>query len=68
MPETTPVPLPPLTPIERRAFDYTSLEEAMAHLDGVVRASQFALRSIADGTRRAEPGPRGSDAETEPVC
>ena len=30
-------PLPPLTPIERRAFDYTALEEAMAHLDAVVR-------------------------------
>jgi len=68
VPETNPVPLPPLTPIERRAFDYTALEEAMAHLDGVVRASRFALRSIADGTHRAEPGPQGSDADPEPVC
>lgn len=30
-------PLPPLTPIERQAFNYTALEEAMAHLDAVVR-------------------------------
>ena len=29
-------PLPPLTPIERRSFDYTALKEAMAHLDAVV--------------------------------
>ena len=27
-----PPPLPPLTPIERRAFDYTALEEAMARI------------------------------------
>jgi hypothetical protein len=44
-PDTPPVPLPPLTPIERRAFDYTALEEAMAHLDAVIRTSRFALRS-----------------------
>lgn len=36
-PDVAPPPLPPLTPIERRAFDYTALEEAMAHLDAVVR-------------------------------
>jgi len=30
-------PPPPLTPIERRIFDYSALEEAMAHLDAVVR-------------------------------
>ena len=29
-PEAAPLPLPPLTPIERRAFDYTALEAAMA--------------------------------------
>ena len=39
-----PPPLPPLTPIERRAFDYTALEEAMAHLDAVVRQTCHALR------------------------
>ena len=36
-------PLPPLTPIERRAFDYTALDEAMAHLDAVVRRTRHAL-------------------------
>jgi hypothetical protein len=38
--------LPPLTPIERREFDYTALEEAMAHLDAVVRNSRHALRTV----------------------
>ena len=42
-----PPPLPPLTPIERRAFDYTALEEAMAHLDAVVRQTRHNLAMIA---------------------
>ncbi|MGE4529437.1 MAG: hypothetical protein AB7D00_13815 [Rhodospirillaceae bacterium] len=52
--EAAPSPLPPLTPIERRAFDYTALEEAMAHLDAGVRNSRNALRSIAQGDHRGE--------------
>jgi hypothetical protein len=48
--DVAPPPLAPLTPIERRSFDYTAVEEAMAHLDAVVRTSRFALRSIMDGT------------------
>jgi hypothetical protein len=36
-------PLPPLTPMERRSFDYTALEEAMSQLDAVVRRSRHAL-------------------------
>jgi len=35
--------LPPLSPLERRAFDDTALEEAMAHLDAVVRRARQAL-------------------------
>jgi hypothetical protein len=35
--------MPPLSPVERRAFDYTALEEAMAHLDAVVRGARRAL-------------------------
>ena len=41
--EPVPVPLPPLRPIERRSFDYTALEEAMAHLDAVVRRTRHVL-------------------------
>ena len=48
--DIAPPPLPPLTPIERRAFDYTALEEAMAHLDAVVRQTRVALKTVAAGT------------------
>jgi hypothetical protein len=41
-----PPSLPPLTPIERRAFDYTALEEAMAHLDAVVRQTRHNLGAL----------------------
>ena len=40
-PEAPLEPLPPLTPVERRAFDYSALDEAMAHLDAVVRHTRF---------------------------
>jgi hypothetical protein len=43
--EPPPLP-PPLTPIERRAFDYTVLEEAMAQLDAVVRTSRHNLGAL----------------------
>ncbi len=36
-------PVASLTPLERTAFDYTALEEAMAHLDDVVRRTRQAL-------------------------
>jgi hypothetical protein len=41
-----PPPLPLLTPIERRAFDYSALEEAMAHLDAVVRQTRHNLGAL----------------------
>lgn len=41
-----PPPLPPLTPIERRAFDYSALEEAMAHLDAAVRQTRHNLGAL----------------------
>ena len=47
-------PLPPLTPIERKAFDYTALEEAMAHLDAVVRQARRALGVVAAGGNPTE--------------
>lgn len=66
--EVAPPPLPPLTPLERRDFDYTVLEEAMAHLDAVVRASRSALRAIADGTHAGGGNPAAERAETTPDC
>ena len=50
-------PLPPLTPIERRAFEFTALEEAMAHLDAVVRQVRRNLGALTVG---------GSPTETVP--
>lgn len=47
--------LPPLTPIERRTFDYTALEEAMAHLDDVIRTSRLALRPIGANSHPMAP-------------
>ena len=38
--------LPPLSPIEQRAFDYSALEDAMAHLDAVIRKSRHTLGDI----------------------
>jgi hypothetical protein len=38
-----PAPAPPLSPLERAAFDYSTLEDAMAHLDDVVRRTRQAL-------------------------
>lgn len=52
-PVAEPGPLPPLTPIERRAFDYTALEAAMAHLDAVVRHTRHTLRCLRDGSAAA---------------
>jgi hypothetical protein len=44
-----PQPLPPLTPIERRAFDYTGLEAAMAQLDHAIRQTRQSLDALARG-------------------
>lgn len=38
-----PAQAPPLSPLERTAFDYSALEDAMAHLDDVVRRTRQAL-------------------------
>ena len=42
-----PTPLPPLTPIERRHFDYSGLEAAMSHLNQVLRQTRRALDAMA---------------------
>lgn len=51
--EAPPPPLLPLSPIEKRAFDYTSLEEAMAYLDDVIRRTRQSLTSIPVSAREA---------------
>jgi hypothetical protein len=46
---------PPLTPIERRAFDYSDLEHWMAHLDQTIPQTRRALQTLASPV--IEPAP-----------
>lgn len=61
-------PVAPLSPLERRAFDYSELEEAMALAEATIRATRRNLAALrAPGTL---PGPdRSSDVagKAEPV-
>jgi len=57
-----PPSLPPLTPIERRAFDYSDLEHWMAHLDQTVRQARRTLQTLA-GPAPA-PDELGQDGES----
>ena len=41
-----PPPLPPLTPIERRAFDYSALEHCMAQLELSIRHTKHTLDAL----------------------
>jgi hypothetical protein len=42
-----PPPLPPLTPIERRALDYSDLTHWMAHMDETIRHARLTLDTLA---------------------
>lgn len=57
-PTIPPPPLPPLTPLERRAFDYTGLEAAMAFADQAIRGVKRTLDALARGERLASTGLR----------
>jgi hypothetical protein len=46
--------LAPLTPVERRRFDYSDLEHWMAHMDQAIRHTRRALSALAPSRR---PGP-----------
>ncbi len=48
-PEQPPVPLPPLTPVARKQFDYSALEAAMALADEAIRNVRRALARLARG-------------------
>ena len=71
-----PPTLRPITPSERRSFDYSALEEAMAHLDAVVRRARASLSSLTLNGDRSAPassdapslgGPSGVGAEAGPA-
>nr|WP_264185570.1 hypothetical protein [Roseicella aerolata] len=59
---TTPPPMAPLTPVERRAFDYSDLTGAMDELDAALRRARRALDAIA----RGEPDAAGAGGPTCP--
>ncbi|MBV8524782.1 MAG: hypothetical protein JOY71_22135 [Acetobacteraceae bacterium] len=44
--DASPVPLPPITPIERKAFDYSELEDVLAQLDQVNRSTKQKLDAM----------------------
>jgi hypothetical protein len=60
-----PPPLPdrPLTPIERKAIDYSDLEHWMAHADQVIRDTRRALDALARG-EGTPAAPRSQAAPT----
>ena len=46
-PPIQPLPERPLTPVERRAIDYSDLEHWMAHADQVIRHTRRSLETLA---------------------
>jgi hypothetical protein len=46
-----PPPLPPLTPVERRGFDYSDLDHWMAQMDQAIRHARRTLSALAQPTR-----------------
>jgi len=61
VPGAAPLALPPLTPIKRRVFNYTALEEAMAQLDAVVRQTRQNLRHLATAGPISDPDAAPAD-------
>ncbi|HTW29819.1 MAG TPA: hypothetical protein VME92_22030 [Acetobacteraceae bacterium] len=57
--DSPPPQLPLLSPIERRAFDYSDLEHWMAHLDQTVRQARRTLQTLVSPMQA--PGARGPD-------
>lgn len=62
------VPPRPLTPIERRVFDYTALEETLAQLEAVVRSSRSALRAVVEGSQEMPADTAPARAEPPTPC
>lgn len=55
--EAPPAPLPPLSPLARREFEYRALEEAMADLDTALRHARLALQARPAENPPAPPRP-----------
>jgi hypothetical protein len=64
--DSAPLPPEPLTPLERHAFEYHALEEAMAHLDAVVRRARQTLASqVLNGASRQAEADANQSAKEE---
>jgi len=61
-----PPPLPPVTVLDRRAIEYSALEEAMAHLDDVLRRTRWSLDTLARG-RTTGSGSTPASGDREPA-
>jgi hypothetical protein len=51
--ETVPNQAPVITPVARKAIDYSDLETWMAHADTVIRQTRRNLDQLAPGLRRS---------------
>jgi hypothetical protein len=59
-----PLPDRPLTPIERKAIDYSDLEHWMAHADQVIRDTRRTLDALAPG---GDPGVASHGSDRNPL-
>ena len=59
---------PPLSPAEWSALDYSALEEAMAHLDGVVRRARVSLKALASNGVRDSSGATDTAHQAGVLC
>jgi len=55
--DAPPPPLPPLTPLERRSFDYSGLDAALAFADDAMRSARRTLAQLASGASEATAEP-----------
>jgi hypothetical protein len=62
-----PPALPPLTPVERRSFDYSELEHYMVHLDQAIRHTKHVLDALV-GPKIEFARPARQTADASPVA
>jgi hypothetical protein len=65
----SPLPvMPALSPIERRAFDYSALEDSMAQLNAVVRRARHALNPLTLTGDKQGLASAGSSSQGDGAC
>ncbi len=61
--QPSPLPEPPLSPVERREFDYSEIDHWMAHADQTIQKARSTLDQLARGIA-AGPAPSSLPGET----